>query len=297
MRQPSLRQIQAFKAFVETGTVSRAAELLFISQPAASKLLTHLEEDTGLRLLDRGHGRMNVTERGMRLYEEIDRIFSGVDQISQAIETIKKEDRGRLTIGVMPGISERLLAKATEAFLKTHPEVYLSFVIRASQFIVDGILTRQFDLGVVSKPLDHTQFDTILLSDSPLIALLPHDHILVQKDLLTLADLNNVPMIGFSQGSPTRHLIESKMKAKKYHANIVMDAATAPTVAEFVSAGFGIAVMSSIFYGKKLEGVVTRPIEGEMKRPVHVVRPKGARRAALIDTYIDSFKAAISAAD
>lgn len=293
MRQPSLRQIQAFKAFVETGTVSRAAEVLFISQPAASKLLSHFEQDTGLKLLDRGHGRMNITEQGMRLYEEIDRIFAGVDQIKQAIEIIKKEDHGRLTIGVMPGISEQLLTKATGIFLKTYPEVYLSFDIRPSQYIVDRILTRQFDLGVVSQSLDHTQFDTILLSDSPLIAILPVDHELTQKDVLTLADLDNVPMIGFSQGSPTRHLLERRMKAKKYHPNLVMEAATARTVVEFVASGFGVAVMSSIFYGKKLEGIVTRPIKGDLKRPVHVVRPKGARRAALIDTYIDSFKAAI----
>jgi hypothetical protein len=73
----NLRQIEAFKAVIEFGTVSRAAEVLNVSQPAVSKLLTHLEAATGLKLFDRRQGRLATTPQGMRLYEEIERIFAG----------------------------------------------------------------------------------------------------------------------------------------------------------------------------------------------------------------------------
>ena len=70
MRRPlNLRQIEAFKAVVENGTVSRAAEVLRISQPGVSKMIAHLEENTELTLFDRPKGRLVVTQRGMRLYE------------------------------------------------------------------------------------------------------------------------------------------------------------------------------------------------------------------------------------
>ena len=78
VRQLNLRQVEAFKAVIEYGTVSRAAEMMNVSQPATSKLIAHLEEDTGLRLFDRVKGRLVPTRHGMRLFEEIDRIFAGV---------------------------------------------------------------------------------------------------------------------------------------------------------------------------------------------------------------------------
>src|SRR5262249_56352035 len=90
-RRVNLRQIEAFKAVIEYGTVSQAAEMIGISQPAMSKLIAHLEDDTGLRLFDRIKGRLAPTRRGMRLYEEVDRIFVGVRQVENAVEAIRRD--------------------------------------------------------------------------------------------------------------------------------------------------------------------------------------------------------------
>lgn len=78
MRNLSLRQLEALMAVVKAGTVSRAAEVLRISQPAASKLIQDLEADTSLHLFERESGRLVPTGRGMRLYEEVERILSSV---------------------------------------------------------------------------------------------------------------------------------------------------------------------------------------------------------------------------
>ena len=93
-RAINLRQVEMLKAVVEHGTVSRAAVVLGISQPAASKLLMQLERDGGLKLFDRARGRLAPTAQGMRLYEEIDRIFAGVRQVETAIAVIRREDTG-----------------------------------------------------------------------------------------------------------------------------------------------------------------------------------------------------------
>jgi DNA-binding transcriptional LysR family regulator len=69
-RRLNLRQIEAFKAVIEHGTVSAAAAMLHVSQPAMSKLIAHLETDAALRLFDRAKGRLTPTEQGMRLYAE-----------------------------------------------------------------------------------------------------------------------------------------------------------------------------------------------------------------------------------
>ncbi|WP_299918426.1 LysR family transcriptional regulator [uncultured Roseobacter sp.] len=293
LRQPSLRQIQAFKAFVETGTVSKAADLLFISQPAASKLLTHLEQDTGLHLLDRGHGKMNVTERGMRLYDEIDRIFSGVDQIGQAIETIRQEDRGHLTIGLMPAVPGALVAQATKEFVSKYPDVFLSFHIRSSEFIVDGILARKFDFGIVLKPLDHDQFTSKVLDDGPLVAVIPENHKLAKRRSLSVNDLCSHPFIGYSESSASRHVLERLVLLHELKLDVVLEATTANTVIELVAQGIGIAVVHPIQHTTEIAGVKFVPLKDKLTLPIHVVRALSSRRDATIDDFLAIFGRAL----
>lgn len=116
-RPLNLRQIEAFKAVMELGTISRAAETLNISQPAMSKLVAHLEADTGLRLFDRVKGRLAPTEHATRLHEEVGRIFSGVRQVESAIDALRRETQRRLMIGAMPALAGSFIQRATTSFL------------------------------------------------------------------------------------------------------------------------------------------------------------------------------------
>ena len=286
MRTPSLRQIEAFKAFVETGTVSRAAEVLRISQPAASKLLSNLEADSGIRLFDRAHGRMTTTARGMLLYEEIERLFSGVNQIAQAVEAIRKEDRSRLFIGVMPGVSTGFIATSTVAFRAAHPDVFLSFTVRSSQFITEGLLSRQLDLGVVSKPLDHPLFTTAVLEDDPLVCALPADHKLAGSAALTLADIASEPMIAFAQDSPTRHKVERAFAAAGLAPNVVAEATTAQTVCSLVAAGIGLALVAPIFAHEHRPSIACVPIAPKIRMDIYTVKSASTRNASLADAFL-----------
>ena len=286
MRAPSLRQIEAFKAFVETGTVSRAADVLHISQPAASKLLSNLETDSGLRLFDRAHGRMTTTARGMRLYEEIERLFSGVNQIAQAVEAIRKEERSRLAIGVMPGVSTRFIAASAEAFRAAHPDVFLSFTVRSSQFITEGLLSRQLDLGIVSKPLDHPLFTTALLEDEPVVCALPADHALADRAALTLADIAAEPMIAFAQDSSTRHKVERAFAAAGLAPNVVAEATTAQTVCSLVAAGIGLALVAPIFALEHVPKIAWVPIVPKIRMDIYTIKSASTRNASLADAFL-----------
>src|SRR5437868_1521109 len=135
-RQINLRQIEAFKAVIENGTVSRAAELLNVSQPAMSKLIAHLEFDTGLKLFDRVKGRLAPTAHAMRLYDEVGRIFAGVRQVENAVDAIRREEQGRLAVGVMPALSGSFIQQATMGFLKHHSKVFCSVHSLTTQWIV-----------------------------------------------------------------------------------------------------------------------------------------------------------------
>lgn len=271
---------------METGTVSKAADLLFVSQPAVSKLLTHIEEDTGLHLLDRTRGKINVTERGMRLYEEIDRIFTGVDQIGHAVEIIRKEDRGHLTIGLMPSTPSNIVARATKNFMQIHPDVYLSFNVRSSQFIVDAVLARQLDIGIVLKRLDHDQFISTPFDDSALIVAVPVRHKLASKRVLNLKELSSEPMIAFIKGSASRHVLERALLSHNLDVNVVLEATTAIMALELVSAGLGVSVMHPMSVSPSVKGVKIIRLKERLSLPIYVVRAKNSRRDNLIDDFL-----------
>ncbi|NIA71408.1 LysR family transcriptional regulator [Pelagibius litoralis] len=292
MRAPNLRQIEAFKAVIETGTVSRAAELLHVSQPAASKLLTHLEEDTGLQLFDRRRGRLVPTERGMRLYEEIDRIFAGVKQIERAVESIRREDNERLLIGVMPGLAGPFIRQAVAGFLKRHPNAYVSVAARSSQFIADWLIARQLDVGVISMKVDHQHFEAEPLISQPLVCAMPIGHRLAKKRKVTPADLVEERFISFSPGSHTQLRIDAVFRKFGLTPTVGLDASMAPTVCELVAAGLGVTLVHPLLLESVRGRVVVRPFDPPTPLDFLLCRPREARNMDLVDAFVDETRKA-----
>jgi len=292
MRPPSLRQIEAFRAFIEAGTVSRAAELLRISQPAASKLLIHLEEDTGLQLFERESGRLALTDRGMRLYEEIDRIFSGVDQIARAVEQIRREDRGRLQVGVMPGLSGKFVSRVVSGFLEKHPNVHVSVDTRASQFIAEWLVTRQLDVGILTTMVDQTHLASVSLIEEPFVCIMPLGHPLTRLKRITPSDLEHQQYITFGAGSLTRRRVEAAFEEKGVPKPVsVLEATTAPNICEFVAAGLGVSIVHPLMVESVKERVAVRPFDPPIPSGFQICRPHTARNSALVDVFIEEAQA------
>lgn len=294
MRTPSLRQIEAFMAFIEAGTVGGAAELLRISQPAASKLLIHLEDDTGLTLFERDSGRLVVTDRGMRLYQEIDRIFSGVHQVERAVEAIRREDRGQLHVGIMPGLSGPFIRRAMTGFLARHPNVYVSIHARSSQIVADWLVRRQLDVGIISSRIEHPGLTTEPLIRRPLVCLLPPGHRLAEKEVVTPTDLAEEPFIAFTPESHTRVRVDEAFKSYGVKPNIVIDATTAPNVCEFVAAGLGVTLVHPLLADSVRGRVLSRQFQPLTPFDFLLCRPRDARNRALIDAFIEETRKAAS---
>lgn len=296
MRTPSLRQIEAFMAFIDAGTVSRAADVLRISQPAASKLLMGLEEDTELQLFERDGRRLVLTDRGMRLYQEIDRIFTGVHQIDRAVDIIRREERGRLLIGVMPAFSGPILRRAVVGFLKRHPDVYISVYERSSEFIAGWLARRQLDVGIISMHVDDNNLISEPLVSRPLVCVLPKDHRLASRAIVTPQDFIEERFIAFAPGSQTRRGIEAIFERYDISLNIVIDATTAQNVCEFVAGGLGITLAHPLFVEAVRDRVSVTRFEPSTAFDFLLCRPREVRNLTLVDAFQEETrKAAVEA--
>ncbi len=285
-RRINLRQIEAFKAVIEHGTVSRAAGILNVSQPALSKLVAHLEADAELRLFDRVKGRLVPTEHGMRFYHEIDRIFSGVQQVENAVEAIRREEQGRLAVGVLPALSGRFVQEVTMGFLKRHPNVFCSIESRSSQWLAEQLVTRKLDVALVSSRVDNPYVVSESLLKHPLVCIMPLGHALASKRVIGLPDLDDTPFVSFDRESFTGQRVDALVATHKTRSNVALVATVAPTLCEFVAAGLGVSLVHPLMISGFQERLIVRRFEPEISFDFQLCRSRETRNARLVEDYL-----------
>jgi DNA-binding transcriptional LysR family regulator len=289
-RTINLRQVEIFKAMIEQGTVSRAAEAMYLSQPAASKLLMQLEEDNGLKLFDRYKGRLVPTAQALRLYEEINRIFVGMRQVESAIGLIKREDQGRLVVGVIPALAGAYIQRTTMNFLKRNPNVYCLVKSPSSQWTAEFVLTRKLDVGLVTGRVENPFMISEPLLEHPLLCIMPIGHPLAELHVVRPEDLNNVPFVAFSTETYTGQKVESMFEAYNVRSNVVLTADANPTLCQFVAAGLGVSLVHPLFIAGIEKQVVVRPFEPDIPLDFLLCYARDARNVHLISEFVSDAK-------
>lgn len=284
-RHINLRQIEAFKAVMENGTVSRGAEVLNISQPAMSKLIAHLEFDTGLRLFDRVKKRLVPTEHAMRLHDEVERIFTGVRQVESAIEAVHREEQGRVVVGVLPALSGAFIQRVTAEFRKTHDNVFCSLQSISSHWIVERLVSRKLDIGLLNGRLDNPHVVVEPLMEHPLVCIMPLDHPLAGKSHIEPDDLQDTSFVSFEAHIFMTHLIEGMLDKYKVTPRTVLSASAVATVCEFVAAGFGVSLVHPLMVSGLEHRLAVRAFEPGIPFKFQLCRSADSKNARLVEAY------------
>lgn len=290
-RHLNLRQIEAFKAVMENGTVSRGALMLNISQPAMSKLIAHLEADTGLTLFERVKGRLAPTEHALRLHDEVERIFTGVRQVENAVDAIRREEQGRLAVGVMPALAGSFIQRATMGFLTRHSNVFCAFESLRSQWIVDRLVARKLDVGLVSARIVNPYVTLESLMEHPLVCIMPLDHRLSAKSLIEPQDLDQMPFVSFNPDTFVGHRVEEMFEAYRVKAEVVLVGNIAPIVCEFVAAGLGVSLVHPLMVSGLEHRITVRPFEPDILFNFQLCSSAGTRNAQLVAAFADEVRA------
>lgn len=290
--QVNLRQIEAFKAVIERGTVSAAADALFVSQPAVSKLIANLEGDCDLKLFERVRGKLAPTRHGMRLYAEIDRVFAGLRQVEHAIDSIHRDDRKQLTVGVLQALSGSFISEVVKQFQKAHPDVSVIIHSRESPFLADWLSSQQIDVGLISSVVDHPLIERDTLVEHPLMCLLPLTHRLCSKREIEPADLDGEAFIGFLKSEPTatQQRVDAMFEQYGVHPRVVVQAGTAPTVCAAVAAGLGATLVHPLFADGVRERVAFRRFSPEIPFGFQLCRNRSSHNAQLVNDFITDAK-------
>ena len=169
-----LRHIEVFHAVMQTGSVSKAAELLGISQPAASKVLGHAESALGFRLFERIKGRLRPTAEAAILFVEAEKIQQGMGQVRSLAENLQRRPEGRLHIGCLPSLALSITPRAVKAFRELHPTLTCQLETGHIDGLVRALRARQIDLALTFAPREHAGIRMQLLGEVELVYLGPN---------------------------------------------------------------------------------------------------------------------------
>lgn len=284
-RHLNLRQIEAFKAIMENGTMRQSAEVLNISQPAVSKMIAHLELDTGFQLFDRVKGRLAPTGNGLLLYEEVNRIFAGVRQVENAVDAIRRQEQGRIAIGVMPGLSGSFIQRATTSFLSARANVFCSVEPLSSPLIIERLIARKLDVGLVGQGYDNPYVTSETLMAHALVCIMPPDHPLTVKSLIIPKDLEGVSFVSLHSDTYIGNRLASMFEDNDVHPDVALVSSGALTISQFVAAGLGVSLVHPLMVSGLEDRIAVRRFEPEIVYNFQLCRSTDSKNTKLVNLF------------
>ena len=199
-----LRQLEIFAKVAELGSFSRAAEALFLTQPTVSEHIRSLEDELGIRLLDRLGRGAAVTRGGALLLSYAQRILALARETRQAMENFQGRMSGDLLVGASTIPGEYILPALIGRFKEKYPEIALTLLIGDSQAVVDWVADGRVEIGVVGARLPHRVVEYRELMPDEEVVVVPPGHAWFGKKQISIADLAGEPLLLRESGSGTR---------------------------------------------------------------------------------------------
>ncbi|AJJ62958.1 LysR family transcriptional regulator [Yersinia aldovae] len=291
----SLRQIEIFHGVMTTGNLTEAALLLQTSQPTVSRELARFEQLVQLRLFDRVRGRLYPTVQGLRLFEEVQRSYYGLDRIKQAAQGIRQFQHAQLSIACLPVFSQSLLPAVCKPFMDRYPEVSLNVIPQESPLLEEWLSAQRHDLGLTENaqtPAGTVRHPLMTLNE---VCVLPHDHPLQSKSVLTPQDFAGENFISLSVTDSYRQLLDSLFTDEKINRRLVMETHSAASICAMVREGVGVSIVNPLtaldYISKGAgEGVCVRPFSIEIPFTISLIQPIHRPSSALVDTFIEHLK-------
>lgn len=284
----NVRQIEAFRAVMETGSVTRAGEVLHISQPAVSKLLRALETSCGFALFSRSGGRLVPTAEARVLVVEVERVFSGADRIAVVAQALKERRWGQITIAALPAVALRFLPRVLSPFLAERGEVRLSLHARTSPRVIDLVATQQVDLGLSLLPSDHPHVAAERLAHFDMVCVMPKGHRLAARSVIEPSGLQGEPFIALGREDRSRFVIDEAFHGETVGRRVQIEAQLAESACAFVEAGMGVSIVPPFTAADFGEGRIdVRPFRPAIMMDIWLLLPTSRAPSMLTLEVVD----------
>ncbi|MCL4470806.1 MAG: LysR family transcriptional regulator [Gammaproteobacteria bacterium] len=289
MLHVTLRQLQVFEAVARHLSFSRAAEELYLTQPAVSMQIRQLEASVGLPLFEQIGKKIFLTEAGNEVYHYSRSIAQQLTEAEAVLSEMKGLKRGKLNISVV-STANYFAPQLLALFCQRNQDVTLSLKVVNREELLNQLASNEMDLGVMGQPPEGLDIVAEPFMENPLVVVAPPGHPLVTERNIPLSRLAQETFIVREQGSGTRSAMERFFQQHGLNLATGMEMSTNEAIKQAVQAGMGLGVVSVHTIALELETrrLVVLDVESfPILRHWYVIHRKGKRLSAMAQAFKD----------
>ncbi|MDF0543794.1 LysR substrate-binding domain-containing protein [Sphingobium sp. H39-3-25] len=282
----TLRQIEIFRAIMITKTVSAAAQMLGTSQPGLSRMIGHMEDKLRFRLFDRTRGRLVPTHEARVLFDEVEHVYKGFEDLAHIIKRLAKGDDRTFRVGASPSLGHSVVPQMLARLTANYPGLTIQFDILSVEQAADYLALQRGDYALTVFPIDHPNVLSSRIGSGRMVCAVPANHPLAARTRIGIADIVGEQLQSFRPETPHGRII-ADMFAR---AGAALEVATyirfAETAVAFVANGMGIALVDS-FTAMQAHAETVRFLEFDDPGtlPIYINRNLDSPRAIIGETF------------
>lgn len=237
-----LRQLQCFIETAKCNSFTKAAEKLFIAQPAVSIAIKKLEKEIGVVLFHRHDRAVRLTVEGERFFVHIQKVFQQLEEAKLEMAELRGLERGEVKLGLPSMMGSFYFPDIIVAFKKAYPHLQISIIEDGTKQIQMFIENDEIDMGVIILDDSSTDLEAIPITVEEMVVCVPITHPLAKGKLITYEQLANEPLVLFKEGYFQRELVISRIHALGLTPNIAFETNQISLTKSLTRKGLGVTL-------------------------------------------------------
>lgn len=288
--RPTLRQLEALKCVADTGSMTRSAAELGISQPAVSRLLSDLSAMLGLRLFDRRNGRLVPTQETRFLLPELERLSQTLDQIAEISRNLNLRTAGHIKIACLPGFATSHLPGLIADFLHGRPGVTATIEPDRPERIMEWIIGEQYDCAITDGFEGHPAVFSEIVPIRT-VCIFPQGHPFEALEEVRPAHLSGEQLIHARRDSPFFRDLNEVFTRYGIGPTYRVETRQFTAACELVARGVGVSVISELDASQYTgRGVVFRPFRPRIPHKIALIRPIHKNPSMITLEFMELFR-------
>lgn len=285
------RDFEVFHAVMTAGSVTGAAKLLNVSQPAVTSAIKHFESRIKLQLFERAGGRLRPTREAEALFPDVAAIFGRLEALARLTQDLAGGRIGSLTLAAAFPIANGFLADAVASFMRAHPGVRVVLQSLTSPQVLAAVRSREVELGVVHVPVTTGGIATEILGRWSIGCAMPREHRLTRRTEIRLQDLADEPLITYLPQIVFRPFIDRAFSEAGITPDVIAQVSIALTGIVLAARGAGVALVDTMLLGSlSVPGVVVRPLVPAIEAQTLLLSLEGGARSRMAAAFVDHLK-------
>ncbi len=240
----SLRNLKLVNVIVKEGSVTKASEKLFLSQPALSHQLKKLEEEIGLKVFNRLNKKLILTETGQVIFKTSEKLLASIDLLNSELDEIKKGKKKKIRLTTECYTCYHWLPKVVQEFRKDNPEINVQINIEATKEPLQYLIKGKIDMAIVSNTANNPSIHFEPLITDEMVVILSKENDLGDSEHLELSDLKNQNLILYDIPEEKNYVLTNILQNNISLVNSIQKVQLTEAIIELVSANLGISVMA-----------------------------------------------------